>query len=175
MAGQLTANSVQLGDSATATQNFTLRTNADGTATLARGNVGAASQDVLTVDASGVVALPANTTTKLVAASGSAPTYACRAWAVFNGTTTGTNAPTSGGNVTSVTRNSAGDYTITMTTAMPDANYAVALSCGAGTTGGYYTTNAAAATPTTTVFRVVTASTTGTPTDALYVYVSVFK
>ena len=41
MAGTIKTNAVQLGDSATATQNFTLRTNQDGTATLARGNVGA--------------------------------------------------------------------------------------------------------------------------------------
>jgi hypothetical protein len=56
---------------------------------------------------------------------GTAPIYMCRAWCVFNGSTTGTNAPTSGGNVTSVTRNGTGDYTINFTTAMPDANYAV--------------------------------------------------
>lgn len=50
---------IQLGDSATATQNFTLRSNADGSATLARGNVGATTQDVLTIDAAGKVVLPA--------------------------------------------------------------------------------------------------------------------
>jgi len=53
MAGTINTNTVQLGDSATATQNFTLRTNVDGTATLARGNVGATTQDILTVDANG--------------------------------------------------------------------------------------------------------------------------
>jgi hypothetical protein len=46
------------------------------------------------------------------------------AWAVFNGTTAGTNAPTAGRGVTSVTRNAAGDYTINLSTSMPDANYA---------------------------------------------------
>lgn len=55
----LKSNAIQLGTSATATQNFTLRSNADGTATLARGNVGATSQDILTVDAAGKVVLPA--------------------------------------------------------------------------------------------------------------------
>jgi hypothetical protein len=54
---------------------------------------------------------------------GSAATaYGCRAWVNFNG------APTlsirGNGNVTSVTRNGAGDYTVNLTTAMPDTNYA---------------------------------------------------
>lgn len=59
------------------------------------------------------------------AQTGSAPVYGCRAWCTFDGTLAGTNAPTAGGNVTSVTRNAAGDYTINFTTAMPDANYTV--------------------------------------------------
>ncbi len=41
MAGKITTNSVVLGDSLTDTQNFVLKTNADGTATLARGALGA--------------------------------------------------------------------------------------------------------------------------------------
>lgn len=55
MAGTLKTDSVQLGDSLTATNNFVLKTNADGTAKLARGNVGATTQDILTVDADGRV------------------------------------------------------------------------------------------------------------------------
>lgn len=45
---------IQLGDSATATNNFTITSAAaDGTMKLARGNYGATSQDVMTVDANG--------------------------------------------------------------------------------------------------------------------------
>lgn len=55
-------------------------------------------------------------------ASGSAPTYACRAWVYFNGDT---GTIVAQGNVQSVTRVSAGLYTINFTTAMPDTNYAV--------------------------------------------------
>lgn len=62
MAGNLKINSIQLGDSATVAQNFTLRTNQDGTATLARGNVGATTQDILTIGADGTVRLPASAT-----------------------------------------------------------------------------------------------------------------
>jgi hypothetical protein len=58
------------------------------------------------------------------AQTGSAPIYGVRAWCYFNGTTTGTNAPTGGGNVASVTRNGTGDYTITFSIPMPDTNYA---------------------------------------------------
>jgi len=55
-------------------------------------------------------------------ASGSAPVYACRAWVNFNGT--GTVAIRASGNVSSITDNGVGDYTVNFTTAMPDVNYA---------------------------------------------------
>lgn len=61
MAGTVKTNAVQLGDSATATQNLTIRTNVDGTFTIARGNVGATTQDILTIDASGKVSMPQHT------------------------------------------------------------------------------------------------------------------
>jgi len=51
-----------------------------------------------------------------------ATAYGCRAWVNFNGT--GTIAIRASGNVTSITDNSVGDYTVNFTTAMPDANYA---------------------------------------------------
>ena len=51
------ANAVQIGQSPTATQNFTLAvpSSPDGTIKLARGNAGATTQDVISVDASGNV------------------------------------------------------------------------------------------------------------------------
>jgi hypothetical protein len=49
--------------------------------------------------------------------------YGCRAWVNFNGT--GTPAIRASANVTSLTDNGTGDYTVNLTTAMPDANYAV--------------------------------------------------
>ena len=45
----------------------------------------------------------------------------CRAWVNFNGT--GTVAIRASFNVTSITDNNTGDYTVNFTTAMPDANY----------------------------------------------------
>jgi hypothetical protein len=48
--------------------------------------------------------------------------YGCRAWVNFDGQ--GTVAIRASGNVSSITDNGTGDYTINFTTAMPDANYA---------------------------------------------------
>jgi multidrug efflux pump subunit AcrA (membrane-fusion protein) len=58
-------------------------------------------------------------------ATGSAPIFAARAWVNFNGT--GTVAIRASGNVTSITDNNTGDYTVNFTTAMPDANYAAVV------------------------------------------------
>jgi hypothetical protein len=52
--------------------------------------------------------------------------YKCRAWVNFNGT--GTVAIRASGNVSSITDNGVGAYTVNFTTAMVDANYsAVAM------------------------------------------------
>jgi hypothetical protein len=61
--------------------------------------------------------------------TGTAPMYACRAWANFDGTNT--LAIRASGNVSSITDNGVGNYTVNFTTSMPDANYA-----GVTTTGG---------------------------------------
>ena len=58
--------------------------------------------------------------------SGTAPLYMCRAWVNFNGT--GTVAIRQSGNVSSITDNGTGDYTVNFTTAMTDANYAVSTA-----------------------------------------------
>ena len=50
-----------------------------------------------------------------------ATAYGCRAWVNFNGT--GTVAIRASGNVSSITDNGTGDYTVNFTTAMSDANY----------------------------------------------------
>lgn len=60
----LKTNGVQIGQSVTATQNFTLYTpvTPDGSIRLSRGNSGATTQDVLTVNSSGGVLLRLPTT-----------------------------------------------------------------------------------------------------------------
>ena len=109
--------------------------------------------------------------------SGSAPVFGARAWCVFDGTVAGTNAPTAGGNVTSVTRNGVGDYTINFTTALPDGNYAPTISYGmenAAKTAIIGTTTAIA--PTTTALRFSThSSATGTILDTKLIAVAIFR
>lgn len=57
----------------------------------------------------------------------SAVGYGCRAWVNFNGT--GTVAIRASGNVSSITDNGSGNYTVNFNTALPDANYAVVGAC----------------------------------------------
>lgn len=54
----------------------------------------------------------------------------CRAWVNFNGT--GTVAIRASFNVSSITDNGTGDYTVNFTNAMPDANYSTSV-LGQGT------------------------------------------
>lgn len=60
----------------------------------------------------------------------------CRAWVNFNGT--GTVAIRASFNVSSITDNGTGDYTMNFTTAMPDANYAIAYIADQTLAGGAF-------------------------------------
>ena len=103
-----------------------LSSNASGTGTFTFASPNSNTDRTLTLpDSSGTVAT-AESTLSQFNASGSAPVYACRAWVNFNGT--GTVAIRASGNVSSITDNGTGDYTVNFTTAMPDANYSYSLS-----------------------------------------------
>jgi hypothetical protein len=56
-----------------------------------------------------------------------ATAYGCRAWVRFN-SSTGANVINGSGNVSSVTYNSTGNYTVNFTNSMPDANYAISYN-----------------------------------------------
>jgi hypothetical protein len=65
------------------------------------------------------------------------PQFACRAWVNFDGTGTFSPNPSTSkirasGNVSSITDNGTGNYTINFTTAMPDTNFAYTCSVGNG-------------------------------------------
>jgi len=110
-----------------------------------------------------------------------ATAYGCRAWVNFNGT--GTIAIRASANVSSLTDNGTGDYTVNFTTAMVDANYAFAggylqdvggangtgngAVSGSRFTGGY----------TTSLIRVATRGNdaSGTALDPLTVTVAIFR
>jgi len=59
-------------------------------------------------------------------ATGDAPLFACRAFCNFDGT--GTVSIRASGNVSSITDNGTGDFTVNFATAMPDTNYAAHAS-----------------------------------------------
>ena len=142
----------------------------------------------LTLDGNGIitgaatlattVASPTFTTPNINSAqfatvSGTAPIYPCRAWVNFNGT--GTVAIRASGNVTSITDNGTGDYTVNFTTAMADANYAATALLNGGSGGSVmapYTTTA----PTTSAYRLGTRRTdTFVALDTEYVNVAFFR
>jgi hypothetical protein len=107
-----------------------------------------------------------------------ATAYGCRAWVNFNGT--GTVAIRASGNVSSITDNGTGDYTVNFTTAMPNANYCAqvtAMRNGDGDIilGSILTTATYGAAYTTSSVRVVTRQGNNTSSDALAVNVSVFR
>ncbi len=80
---------------------------------------------------------------------GTAPVYAARAWVNFNGT--GTVAIRASGNVSSITDNGTGLYTVNFTNAMPDVNYAANCSVDANVIGASAGTKRVATTTTCTV------------------------
>jgi hypothetical protein len=108
---------------------------------------------------------------------GTAPVYAARAWVNFNGT--GTVAIRASGNVTSITDNGAGDYTVNFTTAMPDANYSVSGTASANVTGNRpWSVNpldAYAQTTTTYRFTVMESGVAGGLVDSARVSIAIFR
>ena len=95
--------------------------------------------------------------------------YAAKAWVNFNGT--GTVAIRASGNVSSITDNGTGDYTLNFTTAFTDVNYNLVL------TGTYGSSNAFNGTaPTTTAAKVQTyVTTTAASQDSAHVAVAIHR
>lgn len=87
-------------------------------------------------------------------APGNAPTYACRAWVNFDGG--GTVTIRGAGNVSSITDNGTGDYTVNLSIWMPDVSYCVVTtgSNDAGDNTYRNTTNANRSTFATSSFRI---------------------
>jgi hypothetical protein len=83
--------------------------------------------------------------------------YGCRAWVNFNGT--GTVAIRASGNVSSITDNGVGNYTLNFTNALVDTNYcAVNYVRSDGTNTSYYygATSNSSDTKTTSAFQIST-------------------
>ena len=127
---------------------------------------GALAFGTTTEDASGNLAFNSGYGSAAVA-------YGCRAWVNFNGT--GTVAIRASGNVSSITDNGTGDYTVNFTTAMVDANYAAIGTAGSGSSASKATIEVPTATPTTSAVRLVASNYLGTLTDFAYVNVAIFR
>ena len=153
---------------------------------------GGTSATKMTINGAGLATFTGATTTAgTVTASGdmkfnsgygsAATAYGCRAWVNFNGT--GTVAIRGSGNVSSITDNGAGDYTINFTTAMSDTNYNVVASTSTAITiavqGGvnlfYNKAGNVEVAPTTTQARIQPQSSGGTAIDPQYVCASIFR
>lgn len=170
MSSTLKLNNVQVGQSVTATNNFTLYQPAtpDGTVRLGVGNAGATTSDAVEFDG-----------TSGIAKVGGYPAFQCRAWVNFNGT--GTLAVRASGNTLSVSDNGLGDYTVTFTTAMLDANYAAVFSVAQNyasynaayiDSGKVYTTRTASALQ---IQTVNDSATTASLEDMIEVSLAIFR
>ena len=119
------------------------------------------------------IAANAVTTAKLGTAEASG---LCKAWVNFNGT--GTVAIRASYNVSSITDNGTGDYTVNFTTALADANYSVSGNAQESTSGLagdlYMTIYEGASNPLAGSIRVNTRNNSGV-FDSLYVFVSIFR
>ena len=99
--------------------------------------------------------------------------YACKAWVNFNGT--GTVAIRGSGNVSSITDNTTGTYTVNFATAMPDANYSMlATSGGTSASIGVRIDNPTNIT-TTTAGPFLCLNNSFASQDALFVNVAIFR
>jgi hypothetical protein len=95
-----------------------------------------------------------------------------KAWANFNGT--GTVAIRASYNVSSITDNGTGDYTVNFTNAFADVNYSTVLT--GGNSGGIVATMADGSTaPTTSAVRIRTANSSFVLTDQAITNVAIFR
>ena len=138
---------------------------------------------ILTVDGSGNLTVANNLSVTgtapipdaLSTASGSAPSYSARLWVNFNGT--GTIAIRDDGNVSSLTDNGTGDYTVSFTTALPDTNYCVTGHANHNTTADNSRMFLQSMTSlrTTSSIRVRTRGDGGTAVDSEVVDIAIFR
>ena len=100
--------------------------------------------------------------------------YLARAWVNFNGT--GTVAIRASGNVTSITDNGVGDYTVNFTNAMADGNYAcvTGTSNNTGIPGSMSGINFNTA-PTASACRIYAANDGGGTHDPIYATAAFFR
>ena len=144
--------------------------------TSTKGIVQLATQSEVNIGTNNTKAMTPNTLSggvmSLLNVSGNAPMYACRAWVNFNGT--GTVAIRASGNVSSITDNGVGNYTVNFTAAMQDINYSVVGSGNLNNVESWSVTAVPGNTMTTS-FRVLTKNVEVNGNDLLSVNLAVFR
>ena len=133
----------------------------------------------LTVDGSQNVAVNGNMSFNSGYGS-AAVAYGCRAWVNFNGQ--GTVAIRASGNVSSITDNGVGAYSINFTNDMPDANYSVQISASLSysllnifSPSIASSSSGAELAPTTTSCSTYIATSNTSPFDPKYVQAVIFR
>jgi hypothetical protein len=96
-----------------------------------------------------------------------------KAWVNFNGT--GTVAIRASFNVTSITDNGTGDYTVNFTNAFSDTNYVITGTAMNSLASANLFFSPVTTAPSTTALRLITLSTGFSFQDSLYVSVAVFR
>jgi len=102
----------------------------------------------------------------------SATAYGVRAWVNFDGT--GTVAINASGNVSSITDNAVGNYTVNFTTAMPDDDYSVSGTTSAAVNNNVFIAGATVL-PTTSAYRFNTRASTNVNLDMPIVNVNFIR
>lgn len=154
-----------------------ITTDTSGTLNIVTGS--GSGSNAITIDASQAVTMPGNlTVTGSITGGSISVANSLRAWVNFNGT--GTVAIRASGNVTSITDNGAGDYTVNFTTAMPDANYSSNISNSFGTTYCFAMSNTTSSgtisAPTTSAMRfAVIAYNASAFQDCQYLHVAIYR
>jgi hypothetical protein len=105
--------------------------------------------------------------------SGTAPLYMARAWVNFNGT--GTVAIRASGNVTSITDNGTGNYTVNFTTSMPDADYCLAGTASRAPLAAPRIVAGSTSVPATGSVRIQSGDDGGNAADCEFVNIAIFR
>ena len=138
---------------------------------------GTQSNIIFETDGSEAMRIDSSANLKFNSGYGSVATaYGCRAWVNFNGE--GTVAIRESGNVSSITDNGDGDYTVNFSSAMPDANYsslvtaiqsqASSSTCSIGTRDDDFPR-------TTSAVRFLAQRSSGTDVDLAVLNVAIFR
>ena len=106
-----------------------------------------------------------------------ATAYGCRAWVNFNGTTNvgGFCTIRASGNVSSITDNGTGNYTVNFSTAMTDANYCVAGTASRAPLAAPRIVAGSTTVPATGSVRIQSGDDGGVAQDCEFVNIAIFR